>query len=94
MKELQQAGVYAKTDCITALDSSEGDTEKAILALEKMAMRPMLQRILNSCLPDSATQDEIVMALTRQTNNQTDQEKANFDAIVKDACQDKDVSKL
>lgn len=90
VKELQQAGVYAKTDCITALDNSEGDAEKAILTLEKMAMRPMLQRILNSCLPDSATQDEIVMALTRQTNNETDQEKANFEAIVRDAGQDMD----
>lgn len=89
MKELQQAGVYAKTDCVTALDNSEGDTEKAILTLEKMAMRPMLQRILNSCLPDNATQGEVFMA-----NNQTDQEKANFEAIVKDAHQDRDVSKL
>ena len=57
-------------------------------------MRPMLQRILNSCLPDTATPDEIYMALTRQTNNETDQEKANFEAIVKDARQDMDVSKL
>lgn len=88
MKELQQAGVYAKTDCVTALDNSEGDTEKAILTLEKMAMQPMLQRILNSCLPDNATQDEVFMV------NQTDQEKANFEAIVKDAHQDRDVSKL
>lgn len=94
MKELQQAGVYAKTDCVTALDNSEGDTEKAVLALEKMAMQPLLQRILNSCLPDTATQDEIIMALTRQANNETDQEKANFEAIVKDAGQDMDVSKL
>ena len=94
MKDLQQAGVYAKTDCVTALDNSEGDTEKAILALEKMAMRPILQRILNSCLPDNATQDEVFIALTRQTNNQTDQEKANFEAIVKDERQDMDVSKL
>ena len=94
VKELQQAGVYAKTDCVAALDNSDGDTEKAILVLEKMAMQPMLQRILNSCLPDSATQNEILMALTRQVNNETDQEKANFEAIVKDARQDMDVSKL
>lgn len=94
MKELQQAGVYAKTDCVTALDNSEGDTEKAILALEKMAMQPMLQRVLNSCLPDSATQQEVLMALTRQANTQTNQERANFEAIVKDMGQDMDVSKL
>ncbi|KAJ7385037.1 CD40 signaling pathway [Desmophyllum pertusum] len=84
VKDLQQAGVYAKTDCINALDTSVGDTEKAILALEKMAMRPILQRVLNSCLPDNATQDEVIMALTRQTNTQTPQDRANFEAIVKD----------
>lgn len=92
MKELQQAGVYAKTDCISALDSSEGETEKAILALEKMAMRPMLQRVLNSCLPDHATQEDVVMALTRQTNTETPQDKANFEAIVTDKNQNLDVS--
>lgn len=92
MKELHQAGVYAKTDCINALDSSEGDTEKAILALEKMAMKPMLQRVLNSCLPDTATQDEIFMALTGQSNTQTPQDRTNFEAIVKDLGQNRDVS--
>lgn len=91
MKDLQQAGVYAKTDCINALDTSVGDTEKAILALEKMAMRPILQRVLNSCLPDNATQDEVIMALTRQTNTQTPQDRANFEAIVKDLGQNMDV---
>ena len=92
MRELQQTGVYAKTDCITALDTSDGDTEKAVLALEKMAMRPMLQRVLNSCLPDHATQEEVFMALTRQTNTESQQEKANFEAIVTDKGQNLDVS--
>lgn len=92
MKDLQQAGVYAKTDCINALDTSDGDTEKAILALEKMAMQPMLQRMLDSCLPDSATQEEVFMALTRQANVQTLQDRTNFEAIVKDMGQDRDVS--
>ena len=54
----------------------------------------MLQRVLNSCLPDSATQQEVLMALTRQANTQTPQERANFEAIVKDIGQDMDVSKL
>ena len=92
MKELQQAGVYAKTDCISALDSAEGDSEKAILSLEKMAMRPMLQRVLNSCLPDHATQDEVFRVLTRQVDTQNQQDKANFEAIVKDKAQNLDVS--
>lgn len=94
MKDLQHAGVYAKTDCINALDTSEGDTEKAILTLEKMAMRPMLQRVLNSCLPDSATQEEVFMALTRQSDSQTPQDRFNFEAIVKDMRQDRDVSNV
>lgn len=92
MRELQQTGVYAKTECISALDTSEGDTEKAILALEKMAMRPMLQRVLNSCLPDHATENEVFMALTRQINTESQQEKANFEAIVTDKRQNLDVS--
>lgn len=92
MKELQQAGVYAKTDCISALDTSEGDTEKAILALEKMTMGPILQRVLNSCLPDSASEDEVFCLLTRQTEAQSPQDKANFEAIVKDKDQNLDVS--
>lgn len=90
VKELQQAGVYAKTDCISALDSAEGDSEKAILSLEKMAMRPMLQRVLNSCLPDHATQDEVFRVLTRQVDTQNQQDKANFEAIVKDKAQNLD----
>lgn len=52
----------------------------------------MLQRILNSCLPDTATQDDIFRALTRQTDNQSPQDKTNFEAIVKDGGQDRDVS--
>ena len=81
-----------KTDCISALDTSEGDSEKAILTLEKMTMRPILQRVLNSCLPDSASQDEVFLLLTRQTESQSAQDKANFEAIVKDKDQNLDVS--
>ena len=92
VRELQQAGVYAKTDCISALDSSEGDTVKAILALEKMAMQPMLQRVLNSCLPDHATENDVFMALTRQIDTVSQQEKNNFEAIVTDKSQNQDVS--
>ena len=55
-------------------------------------MQPMLQRVLNSCLPDHATQEEIFMALTRQANTQSPQDKANFEAIVKDKGQNLDVS--
>ena len=55
-------------------------------------MRPMLQRVLNSCLPDHASQGEVIMALTRQTNTQSPQDKANFEAIVKDKGQNLDVS--
>ena len=92
MKELQKAGVYAKTDCISALDSSKGDTEKAINSLERMTMRPMLERVLNSCLPNHATQDDVFQVLTRQMDTQSPQDKANFEAIVKDKAQNLDVS--
>lgn len=57
-----------------------------------MALQPMLQRILNSCLPDTATQEDIFRALIRQTDNQSPQDRANFEAIVKDGGQDRDVS--
>lgn len=90
VRELQQAGVYAKTDCISALDTTEGDTEKAILELEKMALQPMLQRILNSCLPDTATHDDVFRALARQVDNDSPQDRANFKAIVTDRGQDRD----
>lgn len=92
MKELQKAGVYAKTDCILALDGSKGDTEKAINSLERTAMRPMLQRVLNSCLPNHATQDDVFQVLARQIDTQSPQDKANFEAIVKDKAQNLDVS--
>ena len=55
-------------------------------------MRPMLQRVLNSCLPDSATHDDVFRALTGQVDNQSPQDRANFEAIVKDRGQDMDVS--
>lgn len=57
-----------------------------------MALQPMLQRILNSCLPETATQEDIIRALTRQTDNQSPQDRANFEAIVKDRGQDRNVS--
>lgn len=57
-----------------------------------MALQPMLQRILNSCLPETATQEDIIRALTRQTDNQSPQDRANFETIVKDGGQDRDVS--
>ncbi|XP_074616900.1 E3 ubiquitin-protein ligase RNF31-like isoform X2 [Acropora palmata] len=90
VKELQKAGVYAKTDCILALDGSKGDTEKAINSLERMAMHPMLQRVLNSCLPNHATPDDVFQVLTRQIDTRSPQDKANFEAIVKDKAQNLD----
>ena len=92
MRELQLSGVYAKTDCILALDGSKGDTEKAINCLERMAMRPMLQRVLNSCLPNHANQHDVLQVITRQIDTRSPQDKVNFEAIVKDKAQNLDVS--
>ena len=56
-----------------------------------MSMGPLLRRVLDSCLPDHATQEEIAMALMRQTDHLSHHDKANFEAIVKDKNQNMDV---
>ena len=54
-------------------------------------MGPLLRRVIDSCLPDHATQEDIAMALTRQTDHLSHHDKANFEAIVKDKNQNMDV---
>ena len=83
--------MFSKTDCLTALDNT-GNFENALFELEKMSLEPMLQRLLDSCLPDSTTEEQVLKVLTRQLNTQTPEDIEIFKTVVSDKEQDIDVS--
>ena len=91
LTEISQTGVYPRTKCLDALDKHDGNVKKALNELEREAMAPLLQRVLDSCLPDDAL-DEPFLEQSRMLNTQTSQEKATFEATVSDRQQNVDVS--
>ena len=93
LSEISQNGVYPRTECIDVLDSNDGDVPKALIALEKKSMQPMLQRVLDSCLPDDSPDEQVVFG-SHILGHHAPQDTGMFDAAVRDSGQNIDVSSL
>ncbi|XP_031570397.1 E3 ubiquitin-protein ligase RNF31-like [Actinia tenebrosa] len=91
LQEVMNSGFYPRIECVSALDSNDGDVSKSIQDLQVMSFQPMLQRIWDTCLADDADGNE-EWYLRRNPDRQlsTSHDDELFEAMVSNKELDRD----